>query len=803
MTENDHKRSVQNEQFGQEQSRAEHTNDALNESIHSDPEGTNDDAVQEGPLHENVQYNAEKTEQGSGKEEGIHAERNGGDEDNEIQNASNEPEEASSSETGSNKETKEDDHSETPSPDYVNEQTEAPKDKGTVHDERMEAPQTEGKENDRATGSEINMEQQEEGKEEKKDSSPEAADSKENELETKKDTETTQVEEKDVKADKTDEVQSPEEKRVETTTTVGEDGSKKEPVDFEELTKKELVDELRKVIDEKPVQEVKDEVDQIRFHFTKKHKSEIEGLRKRFLEQGGQPQDFKPEEDPLEKQMKAYIDQFREKRAAYNKELEEAKQKNLEEKYKIIDEIKDLVNRKESLNKTFQEFRDLQARWRDTGLVPQANVKDLWETYHHHVEKFYDYIKINKELRDLDLKKNLEAKIKLCEKAEELLLEPNIITAFKTLQTYHDQWREIGPVPADMRAEIWERFKEATSKINKKHQAYYDNLKQEQRNNLESKRLLCEKAEEIADMDINSYKEWDQRSEEMKELQKIWKTIGFAPRKDNNKIYERFRSACDRFFNNKREFYARNREQQSNNLQLKTDLCIQAEALKDSTEWKKTTEDLIQLQKRWKQIGPVPKKYSDSIWKRFRSACDEFFERKSKHFDNIDSKYENNLKLKEELIAEIENFKISENGEENLKKLKEFQRRWAEIGFVPIKKKDEIQQRYREAINTKFDNLNIDENKKNIIKFKTKLDDMSKKPRSDYRLRQDREKFLNRLKQLENDIVLWENNIGFFTKSKNADQMITEVENKIKGAKEKMQVLQQKIDLIDSKLEED
>ena len=323
-------------------------------------------------------------------------------------------------------------------------------------------------------------------------------------------------------------------------------------------------------------------------------------------------------------------------------------------------------------------------------------------------------------------------------------------------------------------------------------------LREEQKANLEAKKALCESAEELAAKVINSAKEWNKFSKEMIELQKVWKTIGFAPKKDNNKIYERFRAACDTFFNNKREFYHDAREEQTNNLQLKTELCIQAEGLKESSEWKKTTDELINLQKRWKEIGPVPRKHSDEVWKRFRAACDYFFERKSQHFEKVDSKYEDNLKAKEELINDINSFQITDNVEECLKALKEFQRRWAEIGFVPIKKKDELQNSYREAINKHFESLKIDNSRKNLLKFKTKIDSIQGNPKGDNKIRFERDKLFNQLKQLENDIILWENNIGFFAKSKNAEQLIKDVERKIEKARNEMKMIEEKIRLIDS-----
>lgn len=567
--------------------------------------------------------------------------------------------------------------------------------------------------------------------------------------------------------------------------------------DYAKMSKPELVEALKNLIYEKPVQKIRADVESIKVNFYKKHKAEFEKNRKEFVDAGGDFAQYTAPDDLYEPQIKELLKQFRDLRTKYNRELEGQKQHNLEEKQKLIEQIKELVNRSESVNQTFQEFRELQQRWREIGPVPQSNLNDLWETYHHHVQNFYDYIKINKELRDLDLKRNLEEKINLCEKAEELLIEPSVVVAFKKLQKYHNQWREIGPVLKEHRTEIWERFKEATSKINKKHQEYFEGLREDQRKNLEAKTALCEKAEELTSQVIKSNKEWNKRSKEMIDLQKVWKTIGFAPKKDNNKIYERFRAACDAFFNNKRDFYADAREEQQNNLQLKTELCIQAESLMNSTEWKKVTEDLINLQKRWKEIGPVPRKYSDEVWKRFRAACDQFFNRKSQHFAQVDNKYEENLKLKEGLIAEIENYQLTDNVDENLNAVKEFQRRWAEIGYVPIQQKESIQKRYRDAVNKHFENLKIDESKRNLLKFKSKLDNVQGNPRQENKLRMERDKLFNRLKQLEGDIVLWENNIGFFTKSKNAEQMINDVQKKIEKARSEMKLLEEKIKMID------
>jgi hypothetical protein len=588
-----------------------------------------------------------------------------------------------------------------------------------------------------------------------------------------------------------EDISQPTEKEEKKTPPVPED------IDFTAQSKEQLLDLLKIYLSEYSIENIKKQVEAIKSNFYKLYNAEIEEKRKHFIDEGGQEQDFKVEESPVEITMKELLNEYRDKRNEFNKNQEGQKETNLAAKYEIIDSIKELINSQESLNKTFHDFRSLQESWREIGPVPQSKVKDLWEKYHYYVEAFYDYIKINKELRDLDFKKNLEAKIKLCETAEELLLEPSVVEAFRKLQVLHDQWREIGPVPADKRSELWERFKDATSKINHKHQEYFVKLKEDQKKNLEEKTLLCEKAEELTATKPENAKEWESKSKELIELQKIWKTIGFAPKKHNTKIYERFRAACDTFFNNKRDFFAHNREEQDSNLQLKTELCIQAEALAESSEWKKTTDEFIKLQKRWKTIGPVPIKYSDKIWKRFRAACDTFFNRKSDFYSNIDSTYKDNLKLKEELLKEIESFKAGNDVSENLKQLKEFQRRWSEIGFVPIKQKDSIQEQYRSLINTKFDNLKLDEDRKSLLKFRSKIESIASKPNADKRIAMERDKCYNRLKQLESDIALWENNIGFFSNSKNAESMITDVERKIEDARHRIETLNEKLNILD------
>ncbi|SHF74871.1 protein of unknown function [Mariniphaga anaerophila] len=572
---------------------------------------------------------------------------------------------------------------------------------------------------------------------------------------------------------------------------------KREKVDYNTYKQIELVNALRDVLEKDEEYDIRDEVEAIRSAFYKQVKEEHEQQKKQFLEEGGNEEEFVPEENPYEQDIKDLLKRYRQIRHEFNKKLEQEKETNLQIKYDIIEEIKGLIHKEESINKTFQEFRDLQQRWREIGLVPQGKMKDLWDTYHFHVENFYDYIKINKELRDLDLKKNLEMKIRLCEQAEELLLETNTIKAFNHLQKLHERWREIGPAPRENKDDIWERFKAATAKINKKHQEYFESRKTEQKKNLEAKRALCEQVEEINETEFESHKDWGEKSKEVVNLQKVWRTIGFASRKENNKIYTRFREACDKFFDAKRDFYSKNKELQQNNLQLKIDLCMQAEALKDSDDWRKTTQDLINIQKQWKEIGPVPRKHSDALWKRFRAACDFFFDKKSEHFSSVDSEQVDNLKEKEQLIADVRNFEPTDDADENLRMLKDFQRRWTEIGHVPIKKKDEVQKQFRDAINKLFDDLNLDESRRNMLKFRTKMASFSESSRGQNKMRLERDKYMNKLKQLENDLVLLDNNIGFFAKSKNAESLIEDVKKKIEQTRERIESLKDKIRVID------
>ena len=560
--------------------------------------------------------------------------------------------------------------------------------------------------------------------------------------------------------------------------------------DLTGLSESELVALFANKIESEPVQTLRPVVEAIKIAFYKQHRIKVDAERKAFIEAGGNEDEFTPSPCADEARFKELFALYRNERDKYIAELEANKESNLKLKLAIIEELKELINSDETMNTTFSRFRELQQRWKEVGLVPQQNVKDLWETYNLHVENFYNFIKINKELRDLDLKKNYELKISLCEQAEELTLETQVVEAFRRLQKLHDEWRETGPVAIEFKETLWERFKEASSRINKRHQEHFESLKAEQTKNLALKHELCQKIEAITTRPILSRKEWNKAGEELLEIQKVWKTIGFAPKKDNNRIYERFRAACDKFFELKREYYAGQKSEMEHNLAIKNELCAEAETLAMSEDWKRATDELIALQARWKQVGPVSRRHSDIIWKRFRAACDKFFERKAAHFASVDSQHEENLKLKQALLEEMRGADVKAGG---FDAIKEFQRRWSQIGFVPIKFKDALQKEYKSIVDGMFATLRSSERDRSINRFRERVSNM----KSSGQLRSERERLFNKVRQMEQDIALLENNIGFFSKSKNAEALIADVREKIERTKRDMSEIIEKIKLID------
>lgn len=542
------------------------------------------------------------------------------------------------------------------------------------------------------------------------------------------------------------------------------------------LSKAELTEKLKALVAAHPVGALTGVVEKIRERYNTLDAEQTEKEKADFVAQGNPEEEFAPTPDPANAQFYAILGKYKNDLRQYKDQQEKDKEANLEKKTAIINAIEALINSDTPINKAFNELHDLQEQWRGIGLVPQGATKHLYDLYHHHVERFYDFMKINKELRELDFRKNMDQKLALCEKAEQLIVEADINKAFKALQDLHKQWSEIGPVAHDKKEELWARFKEATVKVNQRHHEHYAQLKEEQEKNLAAKRELCGKVAEINKQLPAKPAKWEEKSREIVELQKQWKAVGYTPRKDNNEIYDQFRAQCDIFFNAKRAFYDERRKAELNNLQLKTDLCVQAEAMKDSTEWKTTTDDFIQLQKAWKEIGPVPRRHAEPIWQRFRKACDTFFDAKSGHFGSINKEQDENLARKNALIERAKAFEPTGDQEADVRALSEMQTEWMSIGHVPFSKKERIQKAFLAAINGQYEKLGI-----------------TPRPASDFAPRRgqgggqhreqgpegERNRLITKIRETENEISLYENNIGFFSKSANADKMIADIRKKI------------------------
>lgn len=560
-------------------------------------------------------------------------------------------------------------------------------------------------------------------------------------------------------------------------------------------SKEELLSIFARMLSERPVQTLRRDVEALKIAFYKLRRAEAEAARR--AASATDPAGAEAEPDAAELRFKDLFREYRRLRDEFIAAQEALKEENLRAKLAVVEELKELTASDETLDHTFDKFRELQRRWKEIGAVPQQQVKDLWENYNLQVENFYNFVKINKELRDLDLKKNHERKEELCRAAEALEAEASVVEAFRKLQKLHDQWRETGPVPNEYKEVLWERFKEASSRINRRHQEYFEGIKREQQHNLELKSGLCVRAEALLERMPATRRDWNRASETLFGIQKEWKTIGFAPKKDNNAIYERFRNACDRFFEAKRAFYAGLKDEMEENLRRKIELCEAAEALRGSEEWKKTTDELIALQAQWKQTGAVSRRHSDQVWKRFRAACDAFFERKAAHFAEVDDRYGENLRRKEALLEEMAAADIEAGGFEAVK---EFQRRWSEIGFVPIKRKEALQKRYKEIVDKMFETLRGTQRDRSMGRFREKVSTL--KASGDRRLRTERDRLAGRVRQLEQEIALLENNVGFFSRSKNAEAMVAEVRGKIDRAREELRAAIEKVRIIDRENQE-
>jgi len=569
--------------------------------------------------------------------------------------------------------------------------------------------------------------------------------------------------------------------------------------DYANSTKPELIEALKVLID-KEVDAVKDEVESVKQLFYKKTKLEIEEQKKLYIESGGLEEEFIAAKDELEEAFKSLLNQFRGKKAAYMALLEKEKEANLLQKQHLLEQMKSLVESSDDVSTHINEFRALQQKWKTIGPVPQTASTDLWKQFNLFQESFWDLIKINNELREYDFKKNLELKTFLCEAAEKLSEDTDVLSAFQQLQKLHEEWHELGPVAREIREQIWNRFKEASTAINKKHQTYYDVIRKQEEDNYELKIALIEKIESFDFSNLSSYRSWDEATKSYLAWQDEWRKIGFAPRKINQKIYDRYRKACDKFFLAKGEFFRETKNVLNQNSDKKKELCEKAEALKDSVEWKETTDKLIQLQKEWKTVGPVAKKYSDELWKRFIAACDYFFEQKNKNTSGEKNAETENLAKKKELILKITSLEKTENPSESQTALRALMGEWNLIGHVPFKEKDKIYKEYREAVDKQFETLNMESSNKRMDSFRTNLKETGGK--NENKLFRDREKLLHAFEHLKSEIATYENNIGFFSSSsKKGGGLIKEMERKIETLKDESKEIEQKIKLIEDTIQ--
>ena len=563
------------------------------------------------------------------------------------------------------------------------------------------------------------------------------------------------------------------------------------------LTKEEIIKRFEEILQN--IENVgRQDIEHLKQAFYKIRKHETDAARKAFVENGGDADAFVPEADEYEQKFKELVSAIKEKRTEIAKAAEQLKEENLEKKNRIIEKIKEFISSGEDVNKYYNEFKQLRQEWNDIKLIPQEKATELWKNYQLYVERFYDLLKINNEFRTYDFKKNLELKTALCEAAEKLEEEPDVVSAFYQLQNLHHEFREIGPVAPEMREEIWGRFKKASTVINKKHQQHFEELKAKEQGNYEAKQAICEKIESIDCTALKTFADWDEKTNEVIALQSEWKTIGFAPQKLNVKIFERFRAACDAFFKAKSEFYKTIKTEKNENLQRKIALAERAEALKDSTDWKKTTEELTRLQKEWKTIGSVSKKYSDTVWNRFISACDYFFEQKKNMFADQKSEEQANLAAKLELIEQIESIPEDADAAEALKTVKELQEKWNSIGFVPFKEKDKIYKRFIASVDKWYDSYRQGVSDRRISAFKDNIDRIASKDGNAVNgLYRERDKVVKMYESMKSELATYENNMSFLNVSSKNSSFMQEINKKIEKLKSDIKLAEEKLAAID------
>lgn len=556
-------------------------------------------------------------------------------------------------------------------------------------------------------------------------------------------------------------------------------------------TKSELVNMMREVA-ARPIEEVKDEVQAIKAAFFALRREEVDKEREEFLANGNEESDFTAKEDEDENNLKELLNVLKERRTEYNAAQEANREANLEKKRQIIALINEIANDPDNINRQFSRVKQLQQEFKDAGEVPATADTEVWKEFQRATERFYDVLKMNKELRDYDFKKNLELKQQLCEEAEALDEEADIVAAFRKLQELHTKWREIGPVAKELREELWARFKAASSAINKKYQSYFEDRKSKEKENADAKTALCEKIEQISTDGLKTYAQWDEVTKQIIALQDDWKKLGYASRKANAALFARFRKSCDEFFAKKAEFFKTMKEELSSNLARKIELCERAEALMDSTDWKEATDRFVEMQKEWKTIGPVVKKASDSVWKRFIAACDHFFEQKKKQNGNVHAMEHDNLKAKKEVIATLK-ATIEEAADDAAQTVRDLMDRWQEIGHVPFKEKDKIYAQYRELIDKAFETLNMRGARPSDGGSRGRRQSGSDRGMTE------RDRLVRTYEQRMGELKTFENNMGFLTaNTKSGNSLVQEMERRINNLKEEIAELEQKIKDLDN-----
>lgn len=577
---------------------------------------------------------------------------------------------------------------------------------------------------------------------------------------------------------------------IEEPVTTAEEASE----DISHLDREGLLSALEGLMNEE-IQAIKGRATALRARFNELNKETQRAALEAFVAEGGKKEEYEAQNDSVAEAFYGLYDRYRERRQQFLAEVELQKQRNLQAKQALIEELRTLIDSEgEQVREALERFNAIQERWRAIGEVPREQMNDLWQSYHFQMEQFFAKLKINRELRELDQKHNLEQKLTLCEKAEGLIVEPSITKAFKELQELRARWKEVGPVPPEQNEEVWQRFCTAANRIDERRKEYYEQRKEEMENNLLAKRALIEKAEALAAQQPGSTKEWNDLTAAFDELLKVWKTIGPVPREQNEEIWSRFKGMVDRHYAEKKEHFATVRDEQESNYQKKVELCLKAEAIAQREDWKRATEELLQLQQEWRQIGSTSRKVSEKVWQRFRGACDEFFAKKGEFFKERRTSESENLSKKEAILSELKGHVWGESREENLEAIKDFQRRWAEVGFVPMGQKERLQGEFRGEINRVFEQLKISAREAEETAYRERLRNVGGDAKRF--VTGERQELQERMEKLRNDLNLWENNLGFLASSKQADLLKQEFEKRMQGAREQLALLQAKLRIL-------